>query len=350
MFLLSVVVLAGCVVALAVLASSSGDGREPYWRLAHLLLVPPAVIGVMYLSSFLGHRPLTVDEARAQIAATPTVALATPTDTPLPVAPTPTSTAVVVAPTATATATGTATSVPSPMNTPVPAPTPIATPNVVLPPLKPHDDAPGARTSQAITAAAGGNASTTDGRVDLYFPAGAVGADATVTVDTLNVDAQPVLANHRVIGEWRFSAATVQNTPVTMFAQPVTALLRASSDDLRGVNPRSLRLWTLNEASGQMGGCPGIIRRDAAARCESAALHHQDVNELANMAFLSKKPNIEIGMSTPSDYLETIPEERLRQQFIPMDRGLWSVDRFQDFLAARRDLLADGINEFLRSL
>lgn len=76
----------------------------------------------------------------------------------------------------------------------------------------------------------------------------------------------------------------------------------------------------------------------------------QDVNELANMAFLSKKPNIEIGMITPGDYLEAIPEDRLRQQFIPMDRDLWSVDRFQDFLAARRVLVADGINEFLRSL
>jgi hypothetical protein len=76
----------------------------------------------------------------------------------------------------------------------------------------------------------------------------------------------------------------------------------------------------------------------------------QDVNELANIAFLSKKPNIEIGAKTPGDYLATIPEERLRQQFIPLDRSLWEVERFQDFLAARRELLANGINNFLRSL
>ncbi len=76
----------------------------------------------------------------------------------------------------------------------------------------------------------------------------------------------------------------------------------------------------------------------------------QDVNELANIAFLSKKPNIEIAATTPGDYLSTVPEERLKQQFVPMDRELWKLERFQDFLAARRRLLADGINAFLRSL
>jgi len=76
----------------------------------------------------------------------------------------------------------------------------------------------------------------------------------------------------------------------------------------------------------------------------------QDVNELANIAFLSKKPNIEIGATTPGDYLSGVAEDRLTQQFVPLDRGLWRIERFQDFLAARRRLLAEGINRFLRSL
>lgn len=76
----------------------------------------------------------------------------------------------------------------------------------------------------------------------------------------------------------------------------------------------------------------------------------RDVNELANIAFLSQAANREIGMKEPRDYLPGIPEERLRQQFVPLDRHLWSVDCFQDFLAARRNSLAAGINNVFRSL
>ncbi len=76
----------------------------------------------------------------------------------------------------------------------------------------------------------------------------------------------------------------------------------------------------------------------------------RDINELANMAFLSKRANAEISASEPKDYLPGIPEDRLRAQSVPADRNLWAVGRFQDFLAARRALLAEGINAFLKTL
>jgi hypothetical protein len=76
----------------------------------------------------------------------------------------------------------------------------------------------------------------------------------------------------------------------------------------------------------------------------------RDVNEIANMAFLSLKANRDIWMSEPSEYLPKIPEDRLRQQFIPMDPELWHIDRFQDFLAERRRLLAEGIQAVFRDL
>jgi len=75
----------------------------------------------------------------------------------------------------------------------------------------------------------------------------------------------------------------------------------------------------------------------------------RDLNELANLAFLSQAANREIGRKEPHEYLPAIAPDRLRQQFIPMDPGLWRVDRFQEFLAARRSLLAEGINAVLRS-
>ena len=76
----------------------------------------------------------------------------------------------------------------------------------------------------------------------------------------------------------------------------------------------------------------------------------RDVNEIANMAFLSQRANREIWATDPSEYLPKIPEERLRQQFIPLDRDLWRIERFQDFLAERRRLIAAGINSVFKDL
>jgi hypothetical protein len=37
----------------------------------------------------------------------------------------------------------------------------------------------------------------------------------------------------------------------------------------------------------------------------------------------------------------------LHQHAIPADRNLWAIDRYRDFLAARRELLATAINDML---
>lgn len=73
-------------------------------------------------------------------------------------------------------------------------------------------------------------------------------------------------------------------------------------------------------------------------------------DELANIAFLSQKANRRILAKEPKEYLAEIAEKspgRLESQFIPMDRELWTVDRFDDFLVARRALLADEMNSVL---
>ncbi len=76
----------------------------------------------------------------------------------------------------------------------------------------------------------------------------------------------------------------------------------------------------------------------------------RDVNELANIAFLSKRANVEISAKEPKEYLQGISRDRLERQFIPLDPNLWSIDRFQEFLAARRALLAEGINALFSAL
>lgn len=69
-------------------------------------------------------------------------------------------------------------------------------------------------------------------------------------------------------------------------------------------------------------------------------------NSLANLAFISGKTNREIGAKDPAVYLSAIHEERLVEQWVP-GPDTWRVDRFPDFLAARRELLAGVLNDML---
>lgn len=69
-------------------------------------------------------------------------------------------------------------------------------------------------------------------------------------------------------------------------------------------------------------------------------------NSLANLAFISGKTNREIGAKDPAVYLPTIHRDRLDEQWIP-DSDTWQVDRFPEFLAARRELLTCVLNEML---
>lgn len=73
-------------------------------------------------------------------------------------------------------------------------------------------------------------------------------------------------------------------------------------------------------------------------------------DEMANIAFLGAKANRRILARRPDDYLAEIADHdpgRLEAQLVPMDRLLWKLDRFPDFLVQRRRLLAAAMNEIL---
>lgn len=77
----------------------------------------------------------------------------------------------------------------------------------------------------------------------------------------------------------------------------------------------------------------------------------KDIDEIANLAFLMARPNKQISKREPQEHLPEIAEKhpnRLIAQSVPTDRNLWKLDRFQDFLAARRNLLAKAVTELLR--
>jgi hypothetical protein len=77
------------------------------------------------------------------------------------------------------------------------------------------------------------------------------------------------------------------------------------------------------------------------------------VNAIANFCFLTQDSNLIISDQAPSIYFKKIEHDfpgTLASQWIPMDSELWKIERYPDFLAERRKLLADAANHFLDSL
>jgi len=77
------------------------------------------------------------------------------------------------------------------------------------------------------------------------------------------------------------------------------------------------------------------------------------VNEIANRAFLTQKANLKAGTNFPGVYLPSVVKnypKSLSAQFIPISEELWKVERYEDFLAERRKLIAEAINNFLNEL
>ena len=78
-----------------------------------------------------------------------------------------------------------------------------------------------------------------------------------------------------------------------------------------------------------------------------------EINAIANYCFLTQQANLEISDRDPEDYLPAVEAKYpgvLASQWVPMDRELWRLDRYRDFLTARRELLAQAANAFLDSL
>jgi hypothetical protein len=72
-----------------------------------------------------------------------------------------------------------------------------------------------------------------------------------------------------------------------------------------------------------------------------------DVNALANFCFLTKDTNLVISDRLPEEYfadVERLHPGALASQWIPTDTSLWKIDRFRDFLEARKELLATELN------
>jgi hypothetical protein len=84
-----------------------------------------------------------------------------------------------------------------------------------------------------------------------------------------------------------------------------------------------------------------------------AGKDRQQRNAVANFCFLTQSANLSIGMKHPADYLPQVEAAHrgvLASQWIPEDAALRSIDHYDEFLMARRELLAQAANDFLDSL
>lgn len=78
-----------------------------------------------------------------------------------------------------------------------------------------------------------------------------------------------------------------------------------------------------------------------------------EVNAIGNFTFLTQETNLLVSDRDPIQYLDEFTAKTpgaVESHWIPMDRNLWKIENYPDFLAARRELLAKAANDFLDSM
>jgi len=86
---------------------------------------------------------------------------------------------------------------------------------------------------------------------------------------------------------------------------------------------------------------------------KDAGWDRKHINAIGNRVFITGETNQSVGTKLPSEYLPIVIESypgALELQCVPTDPALWKLDRYEDFLQARADLLAVAMNEHMEAL
>lgn len=145
--------------------------------------------------------------------------------------------------------------------------------------------------------------------------------------------------------------------------------LDVSPDDLKGRSQLSALFKTMflafREKNAQDWYTGLKIAIDHAGSQDKLQFHHifpkgvlrgsykpREVNDIANLCFISGKTNRKISAKAPNEYfpalIDKLGEDPFKAQCIPTDRHLLEVRAYPDFLAERRKLIATRLNEFLQ--
>jgi hypothetical protein len=72
-----------------------------------------------------------------------------------------------------------------------------------------------------------------------------------------------------------------------------------------------------------------------------------EINDLANLAFISARANRKISDRRPAEYFPELTEAELAAHQVPLDEKLRAPGAYRQFLARRRELLADAMSALL---
>jgi hypothetical protein len=77
----------------------------------------------------------------------------------------------------------------------------------------------------------------------------------------------------------------------------------------------------------------------------------READDIANLAFIGGNTNQHISDKEPLDYIpkliDKIGKASFDAQCIPTDHNLLKLENYKDFLAERRRLIANSINQYL---
>jgi len=144
----------------------------------------------------------------------------------------------------------------------------------------------------------------------------------------------------------------------------------ASVDEIKGKNRRSpyfSMLFIVSKQQGIKDWFTGMaISERLIGRAHALQFHHifpksllkkegadrKEINEIANIAFIGGKTNRNISNKEPEKYLIDVVDKRgediLDHHLLPSDRKLWKLNKYNEFLAYRREKLVENINTFLK--
>jgi hypothetical protein len=84
---------------------------------------------------------------------------------------------------------------------------------------------------------------------------------------------------------------------------------------------------------------------------KKAAVAQEKIDDMANLTFIGKITNIKISNNEPEQYLDKIIEihggDILKPHCIPMDKLLWKLDNYDDFLSVRRRNIIETIRQYV---
>jgi len=74
------------------------------------------------------------------------------------------------------------------------------------------------------------------------------------------------------------------------------------------------------------------------------------INHIGNLTFIDRIHNEELQDRFPDDYLPSVNEDVLKKHFIPIDKQLWKMDNYEQFIQQRTELMWQGVESLFSNL